>query len=80
MDIVFVLLPLSLLLAVVGLAGFLWASKTRQFDNLDSEAIKVVFEDLEAASTPRSHESLGATPQLPRSIPGDNDRDPEGPR
>lgn len=45
MNIVFVLLPLSLLLAVVGLIGFLWANRNGQFDDTDAPALRAIIED-----------------------------------
>lgn len=45
MSIVFVLLPLSLLLAFIGLCGFLWANRNGQFDDTDSPALRAILDD-----------------------------------
>lgn len=40
MEIVFILLPLSLLLAIAGLLGYLWSVRTGQFDDLDGASMR----------------------------------------
>ncbi len=45
MDIVFVLLPLSLLLAFIGLAGFFWAQKSSQFEDLETPPQRILLDD-----------------------------------
>ena len=45
MGIVYVLLPVSLLLAAMGVLAFTWAARGGQFDELDTEASRILFED-----------------------------------
>lgn len=45
MDVVYVLLPLSLLLAGVGVAAFVWAVRRGQFDDLKTPAMRILFDD-----------------------------------
>lgn len=45
MDIVFVLLPLALLLAVAALAAFIWSVKNGQYDDVDTPAQKVLVDE-----------------------------------
>ena len=45
MEIIFVLLPISLFLALCGLAAYLWGAKSGQFDDLETPAIKVLLDD-----------------------------------
>jgi cbb3-type cytochrome oxidase maturation protein len=45
MSIVFVMIPLALMLLVVALGAFLWAVRNRQFDDLDSPATRILFDD-----------------------------------
>ncbi len=45
MDMVFVLLPLSLLLAVIGLVGYLWALRSKQFDDLRTPSVRMLYDD-----------------------------------
>ena len=45
MGIVVVLLPLSLLLAIFGLIGFLWGVKREQFDDLQTPAQRAILDE-----------------------------------
>lgn len=46
MNIIFILIPLALILMLVALGIFFWALRTKQFDNLDVEARRVIFDDV----------------------------------
>ena len=52
MEIVFVLLPLSLCLALCGLFGFLWAVKRGQYEDLESPQIRILFDNDEDQMAP----------------------------
>lgn len=39
------LIPVALVLGAIGLAAFLWALKSGQFDDLDGAAHRILFED-----------------------------------
>ncbi len=39
------LIPVALLLGAAGLAAFLWALKSGQFDDLDGAAHRILFDD-----------------------------------
>jgi len=45
LDILFLLIPASLVLAGVALLLFIWAIRTGQFDDLETPAIRVLFDD-----------------------------------
>jgi len=45
MSILYVLIPLGLVLVVLAVAAFFWASGSGQFDDLDSPAWRVVLDD-----------------------------------
>lgn len=45
MEILVILIPVSLLLGGVGLAAFVWAMKTRQFDDPKGDAERVLTKD-----------------------------------
>lgn len=45
MGIIYILLPLSIMLAVVALCGYFWAVKRGQFDDLDTPSRRVLFDD-----------------------------------
>lgn len=50
MNIIFVLLPASLLLAGIAVIGYLWASRSGQFDDLDTPALRMLNDDVEDSS------------------------------
>lgn len=45
MDVIWVLIPLSVLLMLVAVRAFVWAVRSRQFDDLDREASRILFEE-----------------------------------
>jgi cbb3-type cytochrome oxidase maturation protein len=45
MSIVAVLIPIALLLGLLGLAAFFWASSTGQFEDLDGAALRILIDD-----------------------------------
>ena len=45
MDAIFVLLPLSLLFAAVAVSLFVWAVRRGQFDDLETPAVRMLFDD-----------------------------------
>ena len=42
MSIVAILIPVALLLGLLGLAAFFWASASGQFDDLDGAALRIL--------------------------------------
>ena len=73
METIFVLLPLALLIAAIAVGFFIWAAKTGQFDDLETPAIRILFDDEE----PRRPAAAAVTPvppgtdggAAPRSLP-----------
>ena len=45
MEIIFITIPVTLLFIATGAAIFFWASKGGQFDDLDSPAHRILFDD-----------------------------------
>ncbi len=45
METVFVLLPLALLIAAIAVGFFIWAAMSGQFDDLDTPAVRILFDD-----------------------------------
>lgn len=45
MNSLLLLVPVSLLLGLIGLLGFLWALRSRQYDDLDGAASRILFDD-----------------------------------
>ncbi len=65
METIFVLLPLAVLIAGISLALFVWAARSGQFDDLDTPAVRMLFDDEEprrpADATARA--ASAATPE-----------------
>ncbi len=49
MEVLFFLIPLSLTLAGAGLWACLWAIRSGQFDDVESPAQRLIFDDMEKA-------------------------------
>jgi len=45
MNIIYVLIPLSILLMIIAIAAFFWAVKNDQFDDLDTPALDILDDD-----------------------------------
>lgn len=45
MEVIFVLLPLALLIAAVAVGFFIWAAMSGQFDDLETPAVRILFDD-----------------------------------
>lgn len=45
MTVLLFLIPIALILGGLGLAGFLWALKSGQYDDLDGAAQRILFDD-----------------------------------
>jgi cbb3-type cytochrome oxidase maturation protein len=48
MEVIYFLVPLSLLFLVVGIRVFFWAVKHRQFDELEGPAHRILMDDRDA--------------------------------
>ncbi|GGJ08988.1 cbb3-type cytochrome oxidase assembly protein CcoS [Neoroseomonas lacus] len=53
MNALIFLIPVSLVLGLIGLAGFLWALRSRQYDDLDGAAARILFDDNPRKETPK---------------------------
>ena len=45
MSVIYVLLPVATLLAAAAVAGFIWAVRRGQFDDLDTPAVRMLYDD-----------------------------------
>lgn len=45
MNILYLLIPLGLIMLAIGIAAFFWATRSGQFDDLESPAWSVVMDD-----------------------------------
>lgn len=52
MNVLVVLIPVSLVLAVFGLVAFLWTLRTHQYDDLDGDAWRILLDDEEGDTVP----------------------------
>jgi cbb3-type cytochrome oxidase maturation protein len=62
METIFVLLPLALLIAVIAVGFFIWAARTGQFDDLETPAVRILFDDDEASA----NDAKAETRRVPR--------------
>lgn len=56
MEIIFITIPVTLIFIGVGAAIFFWASKKGQFDDMDSPAHRILFDD-DIAPQPKKDDS-----------------------
>ncbi len=47
MSVVFVMAPIALVLAAVAVTAFIWAARDGQFDDTETPAHRMLFDDLE---------------------------------
>jgi len=52
MNILYLLIPLSLVLLAFALWAFFWAVRTRQFDDLESPGVQILLDDDRAPMPP----------------------------
>lgn len=52
MELILVLLPFALLFAGIALALFVWAARSGQFDDLETPAVRILFDDDKPARPP----------------------------
>lgn len=48
MNVLYLLVPLALLLAAAGTAAFFWAVRSGQFDDVETPALRVLFDEDDA--------------------------------
>ncbi len=57
MNVIYFLIPLAMLLLAFGIAAFLWAVKSGQFDDLDREAHRILFDEDEVQKPQETSDS-----------------------
>ena len=45
MSVLIFLIPIALILSIIGLLAFIWAIKNKQYDDLDGNAKRILFDD-----------------------------------
>jgi cbb3-type cytochrome oxidase maturation protein len=63
MDSIFLLIPIAIIFSVMAVAAFFWAVNNKQYDDLDSEAEKILFDD----PVVRKSERQSVPPPVPPS-------------
>ena len=71
METIFVLLPLALLIAAIAVGSFIWAARSGQFDDLDTPAVRILFDDEEPR---RPHGGDASAVPQPSATTGDSTR------
>ncbi len=71
MNVLAYLIPIALTLGIIGLAGFLWALKSGQYDDPEGAANRILFDD-ESCHPERSEGSHAAGD--PSASPQDDNR------
>lgn len=63
MSIIFLILPITLVLSAGAVVAFAWATRTGQFDDLETPAIRLLHD--EPARTANRGENVEDTPKAP---------------
>jgi cbb3-type cytochrome oxidase maturation protein len=45
MDVLLFLIPIAIVLGLIGLAAFFWSLKSKQYDDLDGAAYRILIDD-----------------------------------
>lgn len=59
MSVLFIVLPIALVLAAIGVAAFLWAVGQGQYDDLDTPPYRAMFDDDDLLITERPERGEG---------------------
>lgn len=58
MEIIIVLMPLALLLALVFIAGFIWMTVKGQYDDLETPALRILLDDKKLSTNHDSNKEM----------------------
>lgn len=53
MSVIYIVLPLAILIASAAVLAFIWAVRRGEFDDLDTPAVRILFDDEDAPPAPR---------------------------
>jgi len=62
-ETIFVLLPLALLIAAIAVGFFIWAARTGQFDDLETPAVRMLFDEDEIRNQESKIRNQGSQPE-----------------
>jgi cbb3-type cytochrome oxidase maturation protein len=63
MEVIFIVLPLAVIMAIIALAAFFWAVHKGQFDDLDTPAYRAILDPDEKPRKSSTDSSAERTPQ-----------------
>ncbi len=69
MESLFLLVPIALIFVAIALKVFFWAIKSGQYDNLDTEAHRILFDDDEPKVESKPEAGSRARPSSPEENP-----------
>ena len=76
MEILFVLIPVSLVIVMISLVAFVWSVHNRQYDDLEKEAHRILFDDLTATTRHTTiHTTIHTTKPINVNSPFNNDEE-----
>lgn len=58
MEVLFILVPVSLVIVMVSLIAFVWSVNNKQYDDLDKEAERILFDEENLSNTNISEDNL----------------------
>ena len=58
MEILFILVPVSLVIVMISLAAFVWSVNNQQYDDLDKEAERILFDEENLSNTNINEDNL----------------------
>jgi cbb3-type cytochrome oxidase maturation protein len=59
MTILYILAPLAILLAGIGIAAFIWAVRSGQYDDVETPALRMILDDNQANHSPGIEDNNG---------------------
>ena len=78
MTILYVLVPVAMLLVIIAIWVFPWAVNNGQYDDLDSPAHSILFDDEDPAhlAAQKGEEKVAAEHSMTEAEPGEDRREP----
>ncbi len=58
MEVLFILVPVSLVIVMISLIAFVWSVNNKQYDDLDKEAERILFDEENLSNTNISEDNL----------------------
>jgi cbb3-type cytochrome oxidase maturation protein len=62
MTILYLLVPLAIILAAIGVGAFVWAVRSGQYDDVDTPAVRMIVDDLDQPSEKHAPATNGNRP------------------